>query len=92
MQDSLQSETVQTIEGGYLLNAPRLKIHLIGYYTQTKHGFNVLTFYHDDYQDFVNYALSNINRLYFGVEFGIEANIVRNVTIKRRCCSWKILL
>ncbi len=81
VQDSLRSETVQTIEGGYLLNAPRLKIHLIGYYTQTKHGFNVLTFYHDDYQDFVNYALSNINKLYFGGEFGIEANVARNITV-----------
>ncbi len=81
VQDSLRSENVQTIEGGYLLNAPRLKIHLIGYYTQTKHGFNVLTFYHDDYQDFVNYALSNISKLYFGGEFGVEANIVANVTV-----------
>ena len=80
-QDSLRSEVVQTFEAGYLLNAPRLKIHLIGYYTQTKHGFNVLTFYHDEYQDFVNYALSNINRLYFGGEFGFEANVARNITI-----------
>jgi hypothetical protein len=81
VQDSLRSETVQTVEGGYLLNAPKLKIHLIGYYTQTKHGFNVLTFYHDDYQDFVNYALSNISKLYFGGELGFEANIFPNVTI-----------
>jgi hypothetical protein len=81
IRDSLRSETVQTIEGGYLLNAPRLKIHLIGYYTQTNHGFNVLTFYHDDYQDFVNYALSNINRVYFGSELGFEANVFRNITV-----------
>lgn len=81
LQDSLRSEDVETIEGGYLLNAPRLKIHLIGYYTQTKHGFNVLTFYDDNYQTFGDYALSNINKLYFGGEFGFEANVVRNLTI-----------
>jgi hypothetical protein len=81
LQDSLRNSTIQTLEAGYLLNAPKLKIHLIGYYTQMKHGFNVLTFYHDDFQDFVNYALSNINRLYFGGEFGFEANIARNITI-----------
>ncbi len=81
LQDSLRSEDVQTVEGGYILNAPKLKIHLIGYYTQTKHGFNVLTFYHDSYQDFVNYALSNIDKLYFGGEFGFEANVARNLTI-----------
>ena len=81
LQDSLRNENIQTLEGGYILNAPKLKIHLVGYYTQMKHGFNVLTFYHDDYQDFVNYALSNISRLYFGGEFGFEANVARNVTI-----------
>lgn len=81
VQDSLRSEAIQTLEGGYILNAPKLKIHLIGYYTQMKHAFNVLTFYHDGYQDFVNYALSNIGKLYFGGEFGLEANIARNITV-----------
>jgi len=81
VQDDLRSETVQTLEGGYILNAPKIKIHLIGYYTQMKHAFNVLTFYHDGFQDFVNYAVSNIDKLYFGSEFGFEANIARNITI-----------
>ncbi len=54
---------------------------MVGYYTQIKHGFNVLGFYHDDLGAFVNYALSNINKLYFGGEFGFEANIARNITI-----------
>jgi hypothetical protein len=81
LQDSLCSEAIQTLEGGYILNAPKLKIHLVGYYTQMKHGFNVLTFYHDGFQNFVNYALSNIDKLYFGGEFGFEANIARNITI-----------
>lgn len=80
-QDSLRNEIIQTLEGGYILNAPKLKIHLIGYYTQMKHAFNVMTFYHDGFQDFVNYALSNIDKLYFGGEFGFEANIARNITI-----------
>ncbi|HEX5151541.1 MAG TPA: Plug domain-containing protein [Parafilimonas sp.] len=81
LQDSLCSEAIQTLEGGYILNAPKLKIHFVGYYTQMKHGFNVITFYHDGFQDFVNYALSNIDKLYFGGEFGFEANIARNITI-----------
>jgi hypothetical protein len=81
LQDSLCSEAVETLEGGYILNAPKLKIHLVGYYTQMKHGFNVVTFYHDGFQNFVNYALSNIDKLYFGGEFGFEANIARNISI-----------
>jgi hypothetical protein len=81
LQDSLTSENTQALEGGYILNAPKIKIHLVGYYTQMKHGFNVLTFYHDEYQAFVNYALSHINKLYFGGEFGLEANVVPNIII-----------
>ncbi len=80
MQDSLQSEAIQTIEGGYVLNAPNVKVRLSGYYTSMKHGFNVLTFYHDEYQNFVNYALSHIDKIYFGGEFGAEGKVARNLT------------
>jgi hypothetical protein len=81
VQDSLKSEAIQTFEGGYVLNAPTIKVRIAGYYTSMKNGFNLLTFYHDQYQNFVNYALSHIDRLYFGSEFGIEAKVVRNLTV-----------
>ncbi|MBS1747176.1 MAG: Plug domain-containing protein [Bacteroidetes bacterium] len=81
LQDSLISENTQALEGGYILNAPKIKIHLVGYYTQMKHGFNVLTFYHDEYQAFVNYAISNINKLYFGCELGFDVNVARNINL-----------
>ncbi len=81
VQDSLKSEAIKTIESGYVLNAPTIKVRVSGYYTSMKNGFNVLTFYHDQYQNFVNYALSHIDRLYFGAEFGVEAKVARNVTV-----------
>lgn len=80
-QDNLTSEIIQTAEAGYILNAPKLKIRLNGYYTSFQHGFNVLTFYHETYQNFVNYALSNIDKQHFGGEFGFEAKIARNLTL-----------
>ncbi|QEC69780.1 TonB-dependent receptor [Panacibacter ginsenosidivorans] len=80
-QDDLTSEIIQTAEAGYILNAPKLKIRLNGYYTSFRHGFNVLTFYHETYQNFVNYALSNIDKLHFGGEFGFEAKVARNLTV-----------
>lgn len=80
-QDDLTSEIIQTAETGYILNAPNLKIRLNGYYTSFQHGFNVLTFYHETYQNFVNYALSNIDKQHFGGEFGFEAKAARNLTI-----------
>lgn len=80
-QANLKSVEVASYEAGYILNAPGLKIRLNGYYTSMKNDYNVLTFFHDDYRNFVNYALSNINRVYFGTEFGMEAKISSTLSL-----------
>lgn len=80
-QDDVKSETITSIEGSYVLNAPKLKVHLGGYYTEFNNQMNVMSFYHDSYQNFVNYAISNINKLHFGGEFGFEAKVLPNVTV-----------
>lgn len=79
-QPDLTSQVIKNAEAGYVLNAPKLKIRLNGYYTTFQHGFNVLTFYHETYQNFVNYAISNIDKLHFGGEFGFEVKIAKNLT------------
>lgn len=81
IQDNTTNESIQTVEAGYVLNAPKIKARLTGYFTKIDNQMNVLTFYHDDYRNFVNYAMSNIDKLHFGFEFGIEAKILRNVTM-----------
>ncbi|HRH60692.1 MAG TPA: TonB-dependent receptor, partial [Chitinophagaceae bacterium] len=81
LQDDLESEVVKTVEGGYIMNSPKVKLRIGGYYTMFEHGFNVLTFYHETYRNFVNYAISNIDKLHFGGEFGFEAKLVRNITV-----------
>lgn len=81
VQDALTSETIQTVEGGYILNAPKLKLRLSGYYSSFQDGFNILSFYHETYRNFVNYAISNIDKIHFGGEFGFEAKVARNVTV-----------
>ncbi len=82
VQDSVSSEIIQTVEGGYKLMAPRVKAVLNGYYTKMKNGFDMLTFYYDDdeYRDFVNYALSKIDKVFFGAELGIEAKLTSTLT------------
>ena len=79
-QDNVTSENIKTIEGGYILNAPTVKARLTGYYTRFDNQLNVLTFYHDEFRNFVNYSLSNIDKVHFGGEFGIEAKVIKNVT------------
>jgi len=80
-QANLKSVEVSSYEAGYILNAPGLKIRLNGYYTSMKNDYNVLSFFHDDYRNFVNYALSNINRVYFGTEFGMEAKLSSTLSL-----------
>lgn len=74
-QTNPQSTAVNSAEAGYVLNAPKLKLRLTGFITTSKNDYNVMSFYHDDYRNFVNYALSNIDKLHFGTEFGAEVKI-----------------
>ena len=80
-QDNVMSETIQTAEAGYIMNAPKFKIRLSGYYTHFADGMDVMSFYHDTYQNFVNYAISGIDKLHFGGEFGIEAKLTTTLTL-----------
>ena len=80
-QENVTNEKISSFEGGYVLNAPKLKIRMTGYYTVFQDQMNVMPFYHDVYQNFVNYAVTNIDKLHFGGEFGFEAKVLPNVTI-----------
>ena len=80
-QDNVTNEKISSLEGGYVLNAPKLKLRMTGYYTEFQDQMNVMPFYHDSYQNLVNYAVTNIDKLHFGGEFGFEAKILPNVTL-----------
>lgn len=81
IQDDLTSEKITSAEAGYVLNAPKLKVRLTGYYTQMRDQMNVLTFYHDEYRNFVNYAISGIDKDHYGVEFGVDAKIYKGLSL-----------
>ncbi len=81
VQENLKSEEILTTEVGYVMNAPRLKIRASAYYTQFKNQLNVLTFYHDELRNFVNYAISNIGKINSGLEFGVEAKIYKGLSL-----------
>ncbi len=81
VQDDLRSEEITSVEGGYVLNAPKLKLRATVYYTQFKNQLNVLTFYNDEFQNFVNYAISNIGKVHTGVEFGAEAKVYKGLSV-----------
>ncbi|MBV9988805.1 MAG: TonB-dependent receptor [Chitinophagaceae bacterium] len=74
-QESVNNEKIISAEAGYILNAPSVKWRLTGYLTQFSDEMNVLSFYHDGYRSFVNYALSGIGHMHVGIETGMELRI-----------------
>ncbi|GDX42644.1 TonB-dependent receptor [Bacteroidota bacterium] len=80
-QSGLQSEEILTGEAAYVLNAPKVRARIGGYYTQFRKGMDIMIFYHDFYQNFVNYAIRGIDRLHFGGEFGIEVKLSPTLTV-----------
>jgi len=80
-QDKITNEKINSLEAGYVLNAPKIKLRLTGYYTEFKNQMNVLKFFHETYQTFVNYGLTGINKTHSGGELGIEAKVMPNLTL-----------
>ena len=79
--NDLRSENITTAEAGYILNAPKFKARLTGYYADFRNQSNVLTFYDDQYSNFVNYAISNIGKQHFGTEIGLEAKLYKGLSV-----------
>ncbi len=74
-------EKITSIEAGYILNAPTLKLRLTGYASQFKDGMNSMSFYHDGYRNLVNYLLWNINQLHIGIECSAEYQLFNRLSI-----------
>lgn len=80
LTDNITSEKIQSVEGGYVMNAPKIKIRLNGYYSRFLDGMDMITFYDDFYNSFGNISLSNIDKVNFGGEFGAEVNIGHGIS------------
>ncbi len=69
-QDTIQSEKIVSAEWMYRYVSKKIHFRVSAYHTLIQDGMNVLTFYHDGYRNFVNYATRNIDRAYAGIETG----------------------
>jgi hypothetical protein len=70
-----KSETISSVEGGYIYRAPRLKARATGYFTQFTDQTDVKSFYHDDLKTFVNYTLTGIDKSHAGIELAVDASL-----------------
>ena len=80
-QDQLTSESIKSMEVGYVYNGPKIKMKLSGYYTETDNEMQVRTYFDDELVNNVNIALRNISKVFYGLEWGWEAKPLANLTV-----------
>ncbi|MEG1585657.1 MAG: TonB-dependent receptor [Bacteroidales bacterium] len=77
----LQSERVLSGDLTYRFSYPRFKGRITGFYTNFYDQTDATSFYHDQYQTFVNYILTGVRKSYKGVEIGLAYKITPSVTV-----------
>ncbi len=71
----LTTEKIRTGEIGYVLRHPKVNARITGFFTRSDDQINTVSFYHDEERSFVNYAIRNIDKVNYGVEFGANVNV-----------------
>ncbi|MBI9055641.1 MAG: carboxypeptidase-like regulatory domain-containing protein [Bacteroidales bacterium] len=79
--DGLTSEKIMSFDANYLARLPFLTARLSGYYTTFEDQVDVMSFYHDGYSSFVNYAMTGIDKKHFGMELGLEGKVTSSITL-----------
>jgi hypothetical protein len=70
-QDTIRSEKIISAEWMYRFVSKKIHFRISAYHTLIQDGMNVLTFYHDGYRNFVNYAIRGIDKRHMGIETGM---------------------
>ena len=76
--DNPEVQHTRSLEGGYLMHAPKYNIRIVGYVTELTDGVDVKRFYNDDpsYQTFVNYVMQDVNIRYVGTELALDVKLL----------------
>lgn len=82
--DVVPSIVNENIYGGdinYAVRYPWLKGRLTYYYTRFTDVNEINSFYHDDYQTYVNLIMSGIDKYHHGLEFGAEVKATKRLSV-----------
>ena len=71
----LENEMIYSGDISYILRYPKLKMRATYYRTIRNNAVWSRSFYHDTYNNFVNYTMTGVNYLHQGLEFGLQGNI-----------------
>ncbi|MEG2612559.1 MAG: TonB-dependent receptor [Alistipes sp.] len=83
----LTTEKILGAELTYNLNLPFIKARLSGYYSEINDQSKVISFYDDVESSFTNFAMSNMDQRYYGVELGVQVPIWNGISFNG-AVSW----
>ena len=84
---NISPEKVFSAELAYELNLPYVQARLSGYYTTIADQSKVISFYDDTQSSFTNFAMSGIDKRYYGVELGVSVPLVAGLSLQG-ALSW----
>lgn len=79
--DGLTDEQLMSMDVSYHIRYPKLKLRATWYYTEINNQTWMRSFWHDELQTFVNYAMTGVDHLFTGVELGVEAKVTSAITL-----------
>jgi len=69
---NLESTEVLSGDINYTVRYPNLRARVTAFYSQINNQVWSRSFYHDEYNAFVNYVMTDVDQLFMGTEIGIE--------------------
>ncbi len=79
--DNLESEKIMSGDISYYYRSPKFQAKITGYYTEFQNGIKNSSFYHEVLNTFVNYVMTDVDKLHYGGEFGAEAKLSSTITM-----------
>lgn len=82
LHPALNNEKIFQLEAGWIHNSSKLRLRMNAYMFHKYDGIDLLSFYHDEYQSLVSYALSNLHQMHMGIEASLIHTINPSLTIE----------
>lgn len=78
--NGLTKENIQSLDVSYTIKYANFKSKLTAFYTEFNNQSQVNSYYHDEYNTFVNYIMTGIDQLHMGLEYGAEYSPISELT------------
>ncbi len=79
--DGLTNEKILSGDVSYIYRSPYLKARITGYYTRFVDQLYSRSFYHEVLRSFVNYQMTGVDKVQYGVVFRIDVQVSHNFTL-----------